>query len=132
LKDIKRLIRNDGLDLSDLKGVSIMRYPLISAKADDVVKLLEPVNPLNHIMSSSQSSCRRQKRSLASTMNIRPTMNTINTKTIKSSGPYSRNFQQKLINDGVYPDEYEYPNDRVSLEPNNLEEINQILTQPRP
>ena len=81
-------------------------------------------------MSLSQSSSRRRKRGQAST-DIRPTTNTTNTKTTESSGPYSRNFQQKLIDNGVYPDEYEYPDGRVPPEPDNLEEINEILIQPR-
>lgn len=63
-------------------------------------------------------------------LNTIPTTNTTNTKTTESSGPYSCNFQQKLIDGGIYPAEYEYPNDRVL--PANLEEINQILAKPRP
>ncbi|ERF69373.1 hypothetical protein EPUS_08645 [Endocarpon pusillum Z07020] len=113
-KDIKQFARYGGPDLSDLKG-----FP-------------EPVDPLNHIMSSSQSSSRGRKRSLASTLDTRLTTNTTNTRTTESSGPYSRNFQQKLIDGGVYPDEYEYPDGRVPPEPDNLEEINGILTHPRP
>jgi hypothetical protein len=83
-------------------------------------------------MSSSQSSSRRRKRSLASTVDTRPTTNTINTKTTESSGPYSRNFQQNLIDGGVYPDRYKYPDGRVLPKPDNLKEINEILIQPRP
>lgn len=132
LKDIKRFARNGGPDLSDLKGVSNTRYPPTSTGANDVLKFPEPIDPLNHTMSSSQSSPRGRKRNIASTLDTRPTTNTTNTKTTESSGPYSRNFQQKLIDGGVYPDEYEYPDGRVPPEPDNLEEINEILTQPRP
>jgi hypothetical protein len=109
-----------------------MRYRPTSTEADDALKFPEPIEPLNLTMSSSQSSFRGRKRSLASTLDTRPTTNTTNTKTTESSGPYSRNFQQKLIDSGVYPDEYEYPDGRVPPEPDNLEEINEILTQPRP
>ncbi|KAL8932935.1 MAG: hypothetical protein Q9211_006046 [Gyalolechia sp. 1 TL-2023] len=83
-------------------------------------------------MSSSQLSSRGRKRGIASTLNTRSTRNTTNTKTTESSGPYSRNFQQKLIDGRVYPDEYGYPEGRVPPEPDNLDEINEILTQPRP
>ena len=83
-------------------------------------------------MSSSQSCSRGRKRSLASTLDTRPTTNSTNSRTTESSGPYSRNFQQKLIDGGIYPDEYEYPDGRVPSEPDNLEEINEMLTQPRP
>jgi hypothetical protein len=83
-------------------------------------------------MSSSQSSSQRRKWSLASTVDTRPTTNTTNIKTTKSSRPYSRNFQQNLINGGVYPDRYKYPDGQVLLKPDNLKEINEILIQPRP
>ena len=132
LKHIKLFARYGGPDLSDLKGVSISRYSSEGDKADDDFKFSEPVDPLNHIMSSSQSSARGRKRGSASTLDTRPTTNTTNTKTTESSGPYSRNFQQKLIDGGIYPDEYEYPDGRVPSEPDNLEEINQRLAQPRP
>lgn len=101
-------------------------------KADDALKFPEPVDPLNHTMSSSQSCARGRKRGSASTLDTRPTTNTTNTKTTKSRGPYSRNFQQKLIEGGIYPDEYEYPDGRAQPEPDNLEEIIQRLAQPRP
>jgi hypothetical protein len=132
LKDVKRFARNGGPDLSDLKGVSITRYPPTSTETDDVLKIPEPVDPLNHTMSSSQSSFQGRKRSRASTQDTRPTTNTTNTRTTGSSGPYSRNFQQRLIDGGVYPDEYEYPDGRVPPEPDNIEEINERLKQPRP
>lgn len=132
LKVVKRFARNGGPDLSDLQDVSITRYPPTSVEADNAVKLPEPIDPLNQIMSLGQSSSRVRKRSLASTVDTRPTTNTTNTKTTESSGPYSRNFQQKLVDGGIYPDEYEYPEGRVPPEPDNLEEINKILTQPRP
>ena len=130
LKDIKQFARNGGPDLSNLRGVSITRYLTTSIKTDGL-QLSEPVNPLNHTMSLSQSSSRGRKRSLASTLITRAATNTTNTKTTESSGPYSRNFQQKLIDGGVYPDGYEYPDGRILPEPDNLEEINQRLAQPR-
>ena len=131
-KDVKRFARNGGPDLSDLKGVSITRYPPTSTETDCVLQVPEPVDPLNHTMSSSQSSFQGRKRNRASTQDTRPTTNTTNTKTTGSSGPYSRNFQQRLIDGGVYPDEYEYPDGRVPPEPDNMEEISERLKQPRP
>lgn len=130
LKDIKLFARHGGPDLSDLKGVSITKYPPTSVEADDTVKLPEPVDPLKHIMKSSQSSSRRRKRGLASAVDTKPTTSTINTKT-ETSGPYNRNFEQKLIDGGVYPDGYEFPDDRVLPEPDNLEEIRERLLQTR-
>lgn len=130
LKDIKRFARYGGPDLSNLKNVSIMRYSSVDEKVDDALKFSKPVDPFNHTMSSSQSNARGRKRGSAFTLDTRSTTNTI--KTTESSGPYSRNFQQKLIDSGIYPDEYEYPDDRVPPEPNNLKKINQRLTQSRP
>jgi hypothetical protein len=77
-------------------------------------------------MSSSQPSSRSRKQGSISTSNTKPTTNTT-----KSTGPYDRGFQQNLIDGGVYPDEYEYPDGRVPLQPDNWEDINQRLAQPR-
>jgi hypothetical protein len=78
-------------------------------------------------MSSSQPSSRGQKRGSTSTLNTKPTTNTT-----KTTGPYDRGFQQNLIDGGVYPHAYEYPDGRVPAKPNNWEEIKQRLAQPRP
>jgi len=80
-------------------------------------------------MSSSQSSSRGRKRGSTSTLNTEPTTKTTTT---KSTGPYDRAFQQHLIDGGVYPDEYEYPDGRVPAKPDNWENINRRLSQPRP
>lgn len=117
--------------MSDLKGVSITRYSSVGDKSDDAFKFPEPVDPLNHSM-RSQSSSRGRKRGSASTLDTGPATDTTNTRTTESSGPYSRNFQQKLIDGGIYPDKYEYPDGRVPPKPDNLEEINQRLAQSRP
>ncbi len=37
--------------------------------------------------------------------------------------PYSGNFEQKLIDNGIYPDEYEHPDGRLTSEPANLSDI---------
>lgn len=54
-----------------------------------------------------------------------------NTTSTKSTGPYNRNFQQHLIDGGVYPDGYEYPDGRVPALPANWGEITQRLAQRR-
>ena len=80
---------------------------------------------------SSQSSSRGRKRGSANTLSARLITNTTTTKTTKSSGPYDPNFQQKLIDNGVYPHSYEYPDGRVPGKPSNWREINQRLRQDR-
>ena len=56
---------------------------------------------------------------------------TITTKT-KSTSPYSRNFEQILIDYGIFPAFYEYPDGRVSEEPNNWDEIEERIRRRRP
>ncbi len=114
--------------MSDLKGASITRYSSVGNKADDALKFPEPANLYNHVVSLKQSSVRGREQSSASTLNTTTTTNTTNTKTTESSGPYSRDFQQKLIDGCIYPDEYEYSDGRVLPEPDNLEEIGQTST----
>ena len=78
-------------------------------------------------MSSTRSNSRVPKRSSTSTSNTKPSTNTT-----RSTGPYNRNFQQNLIDGGVYPEGYEYPDGRVPPQPDNWEEVNRRLLQPRP
>jgi hypothetical protein len=80
-------------------------------------------------MNSSRSSSRVPKRSSTSTSSAKPSTNTTTT---RSTGPYNRNFQQNLIDGGVYPHAYRYPDGQVPAKPNNWDEINRRLSQPRP
>ncbi|EDN09139.1 predicted protein [Histoplasma mississippiense (nom. inval.)] len=48
-----------------------------------------------------------------------------------STTAYSRNFQQNLIDHGVYPPEYRYPDRRKPSKPSNWTQINERLAQPR-
>lgn len=107
LEEIKLLARRGGPNLSDLRDYR------------------KPVSPLYCTMSSSQPSFRVQKRN---STNTKPTTKTT---TIRNSRPYDRNFQQNLIDGGVYPDSYEYPDGRIPTNPNNWKEINQRLAQRR-
>ena len=82
-------------------------------------------------MSLSQCSSRGRKRGSTSTSKTKSTTNATTPKS-KSTAPYHGNFQQNLIDSGIYPDEYEYPDGQVPSPPDNWEEINRRLTQPRP
>jgi hypothetical protein len=77
-------------------------------------------------MSSTRSSSRAAKLSSTSTSSTKPSTNTS-----RSTGPYNRNFQQNLIDNGVYPHAYRYPDGGISAKPNNWEDINRRLSQPR-
>ena len=57
---------------------------------------------------------------------------TTTTKKTKSTGVYDPNFQQHIIDHGVYPNAYEYPDGTLSAAPSNLGDFKQILAQPRP
>lgn len=112
LKDIKLFARHGGPDISSLRGYTKATHYTLNCK-----------------MSSNQSSSRGRKRGSISTSDTKATTNTTTT---KSTGPYDRAFQQNLIDGGVYPHAYEYPDGRLPIKPNNLEEIKMKLAQPRP
>src|ERR1700677_326942 len=80
-------------------------------------------------MSSTRSNSRVSKQKSTSTSRTRTSTNTANT---ASTGPYNRNFQQNLVDGGVYPDGYEYPDGRMPELPVNWDEIKQRLAHPRP
>ena len=87
-----------------------------------------PPNPLHKRTSSSRSSPRAPEQNASPTPTTKSSSRTITT---KSTGPYDRNFQQKLIDGGVYPDGYEYYDGRTPPPPSNLEEIKERLARPR-
>lgn len=82
------------------------------------------VNSSRKIMSSSRSSQSRR------TQSTRPTSHA--TSSNRRSSAYDGAFEQHLVDNGIYPEGYDYPDDRETPEPNNLEELYQILAQPRP
>ncbi|CAI6068319.1 unnamed protein product [Clonostachys chloroleuca] len=80
-------------------------------------------------MPPSSSLTRRHKRASypADKTNAPPT-----TTSTKSTGPYDRAFQQHLIDHQILPDEYEDPDGRGPPPISNIDDIKQILRQPRP
>ncbi|EED21222.1 conserved hypothetical protein [Talaromyces stipitatus ATCC 10500] len=110
LRNIQKVANDGGLDLSELRG-----YP-------------EPK------MSSDRSKHRVQKHSLrASRSASRGSSASRSTKpsTTKSSGPYDRHFQQHLIDHGIYPPTYEYPDGRIPSKPMNWGDIKERLSRHR-
>ena len=49
----------------------------------------------------------------------------------KKTSPYDPNFGQYLIDKGVYPSHYDFPNDRLPPKPENWKDINERLKEPR-
>ena len=129
-KKLLRFARHGGPDLRDLGGVSlaqeISRSLLIYA-----LQYPEPStsNSTAHIMPSNQSSSRTQSNS----RNILgdSTAKTTTSKTKKTS-PYDPNFEQNLIDNRIYPDDYAFPDGRDPSKPDNENEILSRLGQPRP
>jgi hypothetical protein len=80
-------------------------------------------------MSSSGST--RQSRRLSSAA-TRSTLLTADTPRTKSTGPYDRQFQQVLIDNGIYPHGYRYSDGTVPPKPDNWDQFDQMLAQPRP
>ncbi|OJD10629.1 hypothetical protein AJ78_08413 [Emergomyces pasteurianus Ep9510] len=107
-KQIKRVSRLGGPDLTDLRNYS------------------KRENFLEKAMSSNSRSRKRRAGFPPST-----SADTRDTTKSTSTTPYNRNFQQNLIDHGVYPDGYEYPDGRIPAMPKNWEEINEILAQRR-
>ncbi|PGH11019.1 hypothetical protein AJ80_07295 [Polytolypa hystricis UAMH7299] len=111
LEDIKRSSRLGGPDVSDLRN-----YPI-------------PERLLNRSMSSRTPSSYRMKRPAEP---LPPATGDTTTTRTRTSSTYSRNFQQNLIDHGIYPNRYEYPNDQTPSKPNNWDEIMERLPRRRP
>jgi len=80
-------------------------------------------------MSSSQSTRQSRRLSSAATRSTLPTADTPRT---KSTGPYDRQFQQVLIDNGIYPHGYRYSDGTVPPKPDNWNQFGQMLARPRP
>ncbi|KAL2369989.1 hypothetical protein RJ035_007334 [Blastomyces gilchristii] len=120
LKEIKRLSRRGGPDLSDLRN----RHA--GTHADTSAQFPDPCTPFYQSMSTSSSG--RRKRRAGSAPD--DSDNKATTKTT-STTVYNRNFQQNLVDHGVYPPGYKYPNGQKLAKPNNWLELNERLAQPR-
>ncbi|EGD84830.1 hypothetical protein H112_08546 [Trichophyton rubrum D6] len=109
LSKIKRLSRQGGPDLSDLRN-----FP-------------DPYTPCYQSMSANSSGHRKRRAGTP------PDSSNSNTKTTKttSTTAYNRNFEQKLIDHGIYPPGYKYPDGQKPAKPDNWQELNERLAQPR-
>ncbi|EGE04188.1 hypothetical protein TEQG_03219 [Trichophyton equinum CBS 127.97] len=56
----------------------------------------------------------------------------ISSVTRATSSIYNGNFEQNLIEYGIYPDEYMFPEGQITAVPDNLDEINKRLAKRRP
>ncbi|RJE18550.1 hypothetical protein PHISCL_09110 [Aspergillus sclerotialis] len=113
LKQLERFSKLGGPDLSNLRN-----YP-------------EPGNPLDEPMTSQE----RKRSALSQSTSSLPTSSKTGASkpiTKKSkTGTYTPNFQQYLIDNGIYPNRFN-PNGRRPALPNNWDDINKRLVQRRP
>ncbi|EGD90487.1 hypothetical protein H112_01947 [Trichophyton rubrum D6] len=112
LNDIRRYSRGGGPDLSDLRN-----FP----------------NPERLFHPMSTNNLDRRKRRAESPSGSAAEQSSAN-KTAKSSSTsaYNRNFEQNLIDNGIYLPGYKYPNGHRPPKPNNWVELNERLAQRRP
>ncbi len=129
-KHLKRFARHGGPDLRDLRGVSLVRETSRSLLIS-CFQYPESAIPnfTTHVMPSNQSSSRTRSKSRNTLGDS--TAKTTTSKTKKTS-PYDPNFEQNLIDNSIYPDDYDFPDGRDPPRPDNDKEILDRLGQPRP
>ena len=127
---MKRFARHGGPDLRDLRGVSLARE-MSRSLLIPYVQYPEPSIPNStaYVMPSNQFSSRTQSKSRNTLGDS--TAKTTTSKTKKTS-PYDPNFEQNLIDNSIYLDDYDFPDGRDPPRPDNENEILSRLGQPRP
>ncbi|KAL9100361.1 MAG: hypothetical protein Q9163_004252 [Psora crenata] len=127
---LKRFARHGGPDLRDLGGVSSARE-MSRLMLIPYLQYPEPSIPNStaHVMPSNQSSSRTKSKSRNTLGDS--TAKTTTSKTKKTS-PYDPNFEQNLIDNSIYPDDYDFPDGRDPPRPDNENKILIRLGQPRP
>ncbi|KAI9684265.1 MAG: hypothetical protein M1822_005738 [Bathelium mastoideum] len=86
-------------------------------------------------MNSSFSIQQRGRKRRASELESSSTYilpSSANTKRLRSRGAYDPNFEQRMIDNGLFPHGYEYPDGRVPSKPLNWNEMQQMLARRRP
>ncbi|EGE01506.1 hypothetical protein TEQG_00556 [Trichophyton equinum CBS 127.97] len=112
LNDIRRYSRGGGPDLSDLRN-----FP-------NPERLSRPM--------SADSLDRRKRRAESPSGSAAEQSRTHKSAKSSSTSAYNRNFEQNLIDNGIYLPGYKYPNDHRPAKPGNWVELNERLAQRRP
>ena len=116
---LKRFARRGGPDLHDLRGVW-MAKAILAVMLLTSLQYREP-DEASPTMPSRKTPYRNPSDSRKST-----------SQTGRRTSSYNPAFEQHLIEHGVYPNGYEYMDDRVSVRPDNWEVIQQRMVQSRP
>jgi len=117
---LKRFARHGGPSLGNIRGVSSIQS--FSDSPSDRTQYPDPEAsvPSSSTMNSSQSGSRKRAKT---------GKESDTSSTTRKSSAYKRNFEQHLIDHGVYPDGY--GGVRNVQEPHNWEEIHMKLAMPR-
>ncbi|KAI9769974.1 MAG: hypothetical protein M1840_003685 [Geoglossum simile] len=83
-------------------------------------------------MKHSSRHSRARKRDFSSRTKTTSTITVTKDTKVTNSRPADANYQQKLIDSGIYPYGYKSPDGRLPPLPPGWEEINRRLAQPRP
>jgi hypothetical protein len=136
LKGLQRYARAGGPDLSGLRGYREPNSPLLrtmsSRSQSRVQKSTRRGRALSTVRSSSLYRSALRSKNAKTTELIKSTEVKAITELTKSSSPYDCNFQQCLIDNGVFPPGYEYPDGRQPPKPDNWNDIKERLARPRP
>ncbi|KAI0474249.1 hypothetical protein F4859DRAFT_514789 [Xylaria cf. heliscus] len=115
LKRIKRFSREGGPDLSDLRGYQYEGN----------------IIPEGSMSSKQTSQGRRKRTTISITTETETATKTKTTIKTKSTGPYDPAFRQHLIDHGIYPFDFGFPDGTDPPEPGNLDEITRALKKRR-
>ena len=112
---LQRFARHGGPDLRDLMGVSLLQ-----------------VIPYSLLILALQYPEPFSANSTAYVMPLENSTAKTTTSKSKKSSTYDHNFKQNLIDNGIYPDDYDFPDNCDPPRPSNEDEILNRLGQPRP
>lgn len=126
---LKRFARHGGPDLRDLREVSLA-LEISRSMLTSSLQHPEPStsNYTTHVMPPDQSSLMTKSKSRNTLGDAAPKTDTSKT---KNTSAYDPNFEQNLIDNRIYPDDYEFPDGRDPPRPKNENEIHDRLGQPR-
>ncbi|EEP76022.1 predicted protein [Uncinocarpus reesii 1704] len=88
--------------------------------------------PLNCRRRLKSMPCPQRRKRHAESLLLSISKGKRTTAETSTASAYSQNFQQNLIDHGIYLDDYEFPNGNVPSQPNNFDEIVERLARLQP
>lgn len=93
--------------------------------------LMNPKLSVSSTVIMSSRSSQKRKRKPVNNGDPKAKLSKTTTTTTKSTGPYDRTFQQHLIDHYILPCDYEYLDETLRTDRENLDEILKSLARPR-